>query len=185
MAKKGSGKREKAKRKSQLTQQEYEKLKYSAYQIVVVQGHTQKYAAETLGVSEVTMSSWAKEMNFKANRETRQGNTDTDIENTKQIIRLLSGQRLMLEEEIAVAQKTGDQKQEIELRKQARGISDEISKHNKTLENLNKEDKYTLGVYINVFDDIFTALREYDDELFNSTIQFQQFIIRKRTNELG
>ena len=185
MGKNASGKRSEAKRKSQLTQQEYDKLKYSAYQMIVVQGSTQKYAAEILGVSEVTMSNWARDGKFKEAREARQTSTETDIDNTKKIISLLSKQRYDIELEILNVQKTGDTEAEINLRKQARGISDEISKHNKVLLSLNKEDQYTLGILINVMDDIFTAMREYDDELFAKTIPFQQYYIRKRTNELG
>ena len=168
----------------QLPRQEYDKIRRSAYEMVVVHGLTQK-ATEILGVSEVSMSDWAREGKWREEREARQTCTATDADNTRKIISLLSKKRYDLEVEIGDADKTGDIEQQINLRKQARSISDEISKHNKTLISLDKENKATLGIYIDVMDDIFSALRAYDDDMFTKTIDFQALHIRRKTSELG
>lgn len=172
-------------RKKQLTRQEYEKLKHSFYELVVQQGYTQKDACEMLNISTVTGTKWAKEGDFKTQRQARQQDYRTDVENIRQIIRLTSKRRLEIEEEIIDAQKRGDEEEEIKLRKQTATLGDELAKLTKTLQGIEKDNKYTLGEFINVMDDIFTALREYDLELFNKTIPFQSYYVRKRTNELG
>lgn len=172
-------------RRVQLPRQEYEKLKRSAYELVVIQGKSQKEVAELLGVSEQSMSDWSKEGKWREERQMRQLSHKTDSDNTRQILRLLSAKRLQLEFDIQDAVKVGDEATELELRKQARALSDEIAKHNKTFISLDKENKITLGVYIDVMDDIFNSMRLLDEELFNNTIEFQSIHIRKKTAELG
>ena len=172
-------------RKKQLPKQEYDKLKYSAYELVVIQGYTQKRTAETLGVTEQTISAWAIEEDWRNQREGRQQDYKTDVANVKQIIRLTSKRRLDLELEIHDAQKLGDDKLEKELRKESLQIGDELSKLTKTLAGLEKDNKYTLGEFINVMDDIFTNMRQFDEDLFVKTIPFQTYYVRKRTQELG
>ena len=184
----GKGKKTKPKKgaaKASLTQKDYNKLQHTAYRYVVAQGYSQKDAAKMLGVSEVSMSNWARDGKWKEQREARQQTSEADVQNLKQIIRLLSRRRLDIELQIHDAIKEADADQEIVLRKEARAISDEIAKQNKTLLSLEKDIQYTLGDLINIMDDVFTALREYDEELFDRTIPFQQFYVRKRTVELG
>lgn len=163
----------------------YNKLRQSAYELVVVQDYTQKAAAEILGVSAVTMSQWAAEGAWKEEKKARQSTTSTSTDNLKQIISLLSARRLTIEEQINEAIQSEDSELELELRKQAASLSDEISKHNKTLLTVQKESKVTLGIYIDVMDDIFNELRKSDGELWEKTIDFQSMLIRKKSNELG
>lgn len=177
--------RKKKTRRPQLSKQEYEKLQNSFYELIVIQGYTQKKAAEMLNISEVTASKWAIEGDFKKLREGRQQDYRTDVDNIRQIIRLTSKRRLEIEEEIYDAQKVGDEETEMKLRKQTAVLGDELAKLTKTLQGIEKDQKYTLGEFINVMDDIFSALREYDGDLFNKTIPFQSYYVRKRTNELG
>lgn len=171
--------------RKQLRKEDYEKLRHSFYELVVVQGYTQKRACEMLNISEVTGSRWAIEDNHKAQRQARQQDYRTDVDNIRQIIRLTSKRRLEIEEEIHDAQRTGNEETEMKLRKQTAVLGDELAKLTKTLQGIEKEQKYTLGEFINVMDDIFSALREYDGDLFNKTIPFQSYYVRKRTNELG
>ena len=183
--KKNKSLRNKVVRKPKLPAAEYQKLKFSAYEYVVVQGKTQKETAETLGLTEQTISDWARTEGWKEQREGRQQSYRTDIDNVKQIIRLTSKRRLDLEQEIRDAQKTQDEKTEKDLLKESLQIGDELSKLTKTLQGLQKDSKYTLGELINMMDDMFTDMRQSDPELFEKTINFQQYYIRKKTNELG
>ncbi len=164
---------------------DYAKLKHSFYELVVVQGHSQKEACEILDISTVTGSRWAKEGKFKKLREGRQQDYRTDVDNIRQLIRLKAKRKLTIEEEIINAQTSGDANEEEKLRKESMQIADELSKLTKTMQGIEKDQKYSLGEFINVMDDIFTAMREYDLNLFNKTIPFQGYIVRKKTNELG
>ncbi len=164
---------------------DYNKLKRAAYQLIVVEGKTQRQAAEILGVSEQSMSDWAKDGDWRNMRKARQSAESTTIENIRQIIAIASSKRLQLEDEINEAVKTGDKEKELELRRKANSYSDEISKQNATLKNMDKVNGITLGVYIDVMDDIFNCLREHDEDLFEKTIDFQTLHARRKINELG
>ncbi|MCT4590506.1 MAG: hypothetical protein N4A71_21950 [Carboxylicivirga sp.] len=172
------------KRRKQLSKAVYEKLKRTAYEYVVVQGMSQKETAALLDITEATLSKWAKEENWKDQRKDRQQCISTDADNLKKLLRVMSQQRLELEEQILDAQKIGDTKEEVRLRKEARALSDEMAKQNKTLLSLDKTN-YTLGVFIDVMDEIFNSLRVYDEDLWEKTVHFQSTLIRKKTIEIG
>ncbi len=172
------------KRRKQLSKEVYDKLKRTAYECIVVQGKSQKEVALLLGVTEATVSKWAIDGNFKEERNNRQQCISTDADNIKKLLRVMSQQRLQLEELILDAQKMSDTQEEIRLRKDARALSDEMAKQNKTLLSLDKTN-YTLGTYIDVMDDIFNALRVYDESLWEKTVDFQATLIRKKTIEIG
>lgn len=177
--------RKKMDRKPKLPAEEYQKLKFSAYEYIVVQGKTQKATAEMLGITEQTISEWAREGGWKEQREGRQQSTRTEAENIRQIIRLNSERRLDIENEISNAVKLCDKKLESELRAEANRLSDNTAKWAKTLREMEKNSKYSLGELINMMDDMFTDMRQNDPALFEKTINFQQYYIRKKTNELG
>jgi len=172
-------------RKPQLSKEEYQKLKFTAYEYIVIQGKTQKETAELLGLTEQTISDWARTEGWKQQREGRQQSSRTEVENIKQIIRLNSERRLDIENEIRDAVKTTDKKLEAELRSEANRLSDNSAKWAKTLREMEKDNKYSLGELINMMDDLFTDMRQHDPELFEKTIAFQQYYIRKKTQELG
>ncbi len=171
-------------RRKRLSRQEYDKLKQAAWEMVVVQGRDQKEVANLLNVSEPTLSAWSTEGKWREQREARQQCSTTDADNTKKLLSLMSKQRLELETMIHDAIVGGDAKEEERLRKQASALSDEMSKINKTLLSLDTK-RYTLGVFIDIMDEIFNALRGYDDELWEKTIDFQSTFIRKKTTEIG
>jgi hypothetical protein len=59
-----------------------------------------------------------------------------------------------------------------------------MSKINKTLMTISAKN-YTLGVFIDVMDEIFNALRSYDESLWAKTVDFQGILIRKKTIDIG
>ena len=164
---------------------DYIKLRRTAYEYVVEQGKTQKETAIILGLPEKTMSEWSKEGGWRELRKTRQSAASTARENIQRLVSLLSEKRLKLEYQINEAIDAGDVDLEIRLRKEAGRISNDMSYQNKTLGELNKEKSATLGIHVDVFDDIFTALRAYDEDLFDKTIDFQTLYLRRKSNELG
>ena len=56
---------------------------------------------------------------------------------------------------------------------------------NKALADLNKDKEVTLGIFVDVFDEIFSALRQQEPALFEKTIPFQTAYLRRKSNELG
>jgi flagellar hook-basal body complex protein FliE len=174
----------KARKNRQLTRKEYEKLKRTAFEYVVIQGLDQKETAILLKLSEQTMSAWAREDKWKEQREARMQSSFTEVDNLRKLINSLSRQRLELEDDITDAIKAKDSKLESSLRKQAAGLSDEMSKLNKTLTNMDK-GSYSLGTFIDIMDEVFSELREHDPELWEQTLEFQSIIVRKKTLLIG
>lgn len=172
------------KRRKQLSKATYDKLKRTAYEYIVEKGMSQKETAVLLDITEATLSKWAVEGKWKDLRQNRQQCISTDADNLKKLLRVMSQQRLQLEEQILEAQRTGDTKEEIRLRKDARALSDEMSKQNKTLLSLDKTS-YTLGVFIDIMDEIFNHMRQYDESLWEKTIDFQSAMVKRKTMELG
>jgi transposase len=175
---------------------EYEKLKRAAYEYVVVQDYTQAEAAGMLSVSERTLSDWARAGGWRELRKVRQSAVSTANNNLKNIISLLSEERLRKENEIHEAQAAGDRETELKLRREANLISDDISKINKSLKDNEKSNGITLGLYIDIMDDIFNNLRVAglkircpkcgtEIDLFDETLEFQAMLIQKKTIELG
>lgn len=167
------------------TKAEYAKLKHAAYQYIVEQGLSQRETSLLLGVSETTLSTWSRDGDWRELRRARQAAYSTTADNMKKIIGLLSERKLAVEQSINEAITSGDKEAELELRREASRLSDDISKQNKALSDSGKEHRITLGVYIDVMDDIFSSLREFDEELYMQTIDFQVYLNRKKTNELG
>ncbi len=171
-------------RRAKLSRNDYDKLKRTAYEYVVVQGLDQKEVARMLNLSEPTISKWSTESNWREQREARQQCSSTDADNTKKLLSLMAKQRLNLETLIQEAVIAGDNDEETRLRKQASALSDEMSKVNKALLSLDKKS-YTLGMFIDIMDEVFNSLRVYDEELWEKTIDFQSQIIRRKTTEIG
>ena len=174
-------------RRPQLSKREYDRLRRVAKDYIVNKGKEQKWVAELLNVTEVTISNWSnKDPNgtWKEQREARMQCKSTDAENQRKLVGLLSKRRLSLEERIIDASNTGETEEEERLRKEARGLSDEIRKESKTLETLEKKD-YSLGTFIDIMDEIFNGLRQHDEDLWERTVEFQSTIVRKKANELG
>jgi len=179
-----------------LSKKDYEKSKRAAYECIVVQDYTQSQTAEMLGISEKTISDWARAGGWRELRKARQSAVSTANNNLKNIISLLSEQRLRIEQEIHDAQRADDKDLELKLRKEASVISDDISKINKSLKDNEKSNGITLGLYIDIMDNIFNNMRAADLKircpkcgteinLFDETLEFQAMLIQKKTIELG
>lgn len=140
----------KRKRKKQLSKREYDKLRQTAYELVVVKRLDQKEAANILNVTPATLNKWAndgQEGKWKEIKEARMQCSSTETDNLRKLIQVLSKQRLDIEELISDAIHANDVKVETRLRRQASAISDEMSKQNKVLLNMDNSS-YTLGVLL-------------------------------------
>ncbi|GHV40431.1 hypothetical protein FACS1894179_06950 [Bacteroidia bacterium] len=162
---------------------DYIKLRREAYKIVVEQGKTQKRAAQILGVTEKCMSEWAIEGNWRDLRKMRQSTATSARENIQSIIDLLSEKRLCLEYRINEAIDAGDKDAELRYRKEANTLSADMRWQGKNLEGLDKDTEISLGVYMDVFDAIFSDMRKYNPDLFEQSIDFQTSHLRRKRNE--
>ncbi len=139
-----------------------------------MKGKMQKEIALTVGVQEKTVSGWVNKYNWKSEREARFSSSKKQIRNIKNIISTMAEERLQIHNDLQKA-KANNNKNEVErLQKEAAIIDDGVSKWNKTLENLDKENRISLATRIDVLEDIFKDLQEYDAKLFLKTLDFQE-----------
>ena len=128
--------------------------------------------AEGFGTQK-TIGRWIKKYNWKDLRDQFVNGPKQQIANIKQLIGSLTERRLA--NEVQLEQLPSDDKDTIaDLHRDNIRISDEVSKWNKTLENLDKANKVGLSVYCHVMEEIFHALEKYDPQLFANTLDFQE-----------
>ena len=156
-----------------------------AYDLFVIMCKTQKEIAETLDVTEKTVGEWVRKGNWRAERDARINGTKNQLQNIRNVISDLTENMLELIEQAKLAEARGDKNEATELKKQQLLISQQIANFNKALEKLDKESKFSLSTYIDIMEDIFQELKEYDQELFLKTIDFQKQHIQTMAQKLG
>jgi transposase len=168
-----------------------EKERRTAQILYVEQGKTAKEVSELIGCAEKTIGEWVYKFGWKEERSARQASPAKRSDNIKQIITNLSEDRLRLDRDIRNFEKNGHcEKQNDEttlqsLREEVARIDDAVSKWNKTLENIEKENRVSLATYLHVMDEIFSALRLHDAKLYMATVEFQENHIHKISLNLG
>ena len=161
------------------------KERQTAYEMFVVLFKTQNEIAEFLGVSPKTIGNWVKNGNWKAERDARLNSHKTQSQNIRELISDLTEEAQDLTEQIRLAEARGERKEATDLKKQRLLISQEVASYNKSLEKIDKENRISLSVYIDVQEDIFNALKEYDAQLYFKTIDFQKQHIQNKSQTLS
>ena len=156
-----------------------EKERRTAHILYVDQGKHAKEVAELIGVAEKTIGEWVSKYGWKEERCARQVSPAKRADNIKMIILNLSEDRLRLDREIRASDEDADTSAMATMRDEVSRIDDAVSKWNKTLENIEKENRISLSTYLNVMDQVFMAMRHYDTRLFMSTVEFQEQHIHK------
>jgi hypothetical protein len=156
-----------------------EREKKLAFEYYVNQKKTAKDTALQVGVTEKTIGEWIRKSNWKKIQEARVNSKEEQLDNIREVISILTNDRIAIQKEIDQINETIlplDEKKEsiMELRKQAASVSDEISKWNKTLENIDKENRISISVYLEVMEDIFNNLKENEPSLYTQTLDFQE-----------
>lgn len=146
---------------------------------------TQKEIAEDLGVTEKTVSSWVTKYNWKALRDAKLNNSTTRAENIKKVIAELTESTLDVLDQIKVAENSGDRPEVLRLKKETTRIAQEVGMYQKALEKMEKDFKTSLSTYMEVMEDIFQSLSNYNKELYLQTIDFQRAHIQSIANKLG
>lgn len=158
-----------------------------AKELYINQNKTPEEIAQKTGVTPRTVQRWIKEGNWKKLRDAKANGLPQRIERTQLVVDSMVEERLGILKEIKELQKqkewdspsTKEAQAELDfqiaqLRKQAAAIDDAISKWNKRIENLHKEGKITLSIYIEVMERIFEAMRTSNEPLYMQTLDFQE-----------
>ena len=153
-----------------------EKEKKIAKILYIEQNKDAKEISTLIGVSEVTLSKWVNENNesWKKQRNARMSNPSVRTDNIKQIINDLSEQRITLGHQLKIAERDSDLEECTLTRKSIASIDDAVSKWNKTLTSIDKENQVTLSSYLAVMEMLFEAIKAYDEKLFFNTLDFQE-----------
>jgi transposase len=141
--------------------------------LYVEQGKTAKEISALINVSEVTISKWVNGSAWKTERTARNVSTTSRIANIRDIINSLSETRIEQIRHLKEAEANADAKECDELRNQIAQTDDAVSKWNKTLMTLDKENSISLSTYIQVMQQIFAAMQQFDAKMFLSTVDFQ------------
>lgn len=143
-----------------------------------------KETAIMVGVTQKTMGDWIKKGGWHREREARILSPNQRAENIEVIISDLANQRIDLCKELVETKASGDTKRASEIRHEMAGIDDGVAKWNKTLLSIKKDTRTTLTTYLDVMEDIFNDLRNYDEKLYLQTILFQKQHVEKATDKL-
>lgn len=146
---------------------------------------TQKEIAQIVGIQEKTLTEWIKKFGWKEERDALFNSAKNQIKNLKNLISKLTDQRLELINEIDKADEAGDFEKSIELQAKANRLSSEVANYNKALLSLDKESKISLAVYLEVMNDIFKGIQNYDSKIYMSLIDFQEEWLAQTSLKIG
>lgn len=150
---------------------------------------TQKEIAEDLGVTEKTVGRWVAEGNWRAERDARINSRANQTENLKSLISELTEKALSTHNKIKRLEAQGksinseDKELLMELKKEATRISQEVAMYNKTLAQF-QEQRVPLSTYIEVMEEIFKELQNFDKDLYLKTLSFQKSHLQNIANRL-
>lgn len=150
-----------------------------------LQGKTQKEIARMAKVQEKTIGDWVKKFGWREERDARFNSSKSQTESLKSLIGKLTQKRLDLIRSMDKAEKDDDTEKYDACEAKANRIADEISKYNKTLQNLDKENRISLAVYLDVMESIFKAVQEYDSKLYMNFLDFQDEHLTEVSLKLG
>ena len=158
-----------------------------AKELYINQNKPPEEIAHKTGVTLRIVQRWIKDGNWKKLRDAKANGSPQRIERTQLVVDSMVEERLAILKEIKELQSqkewnsppTKQAQAELDtqikdLRKQAAAIDDAIAKWNKRIENLHKEGKITLSMYMEVMERIFEALRLSNEPLYMQTLDFQE-----------
>jgi transposase len=165
----------------------YKKLRKEAHDLYVNDGLSNKEISERLKVSEKSVSKWINDNEglWKKERRAAVVNSKQQAGNIKEIIRMLAEDKLDILQRIDEAEKEGDKELVMELRKQAASLDNSVNAWGKQMENINKENRITLSVYLEVMDRVFDAMKTNNPHLYYESLDFQEAHIYDVSKLLG
>lgn len=148
-----------------------EREQQQAYYYFVEKQKTAKETAHLIGITEKTMSAWVAKFGWKAEREARALSSVNRAENIQQLIDSLAAERIATQKQLEAET---DPKTAMTLRRTLASIDDGAAKWNKTLENVKKDGRVRLSVYLDVMEQIFNDLRVFNYTVYLETLDFQE-----------
>ncbi len=139
-----------------------------------MRGKSQKEIAQIVNVQEKTLCEWVKKFAWREERDARINGAKSQVENIKKIIGQLTEERVRLIAQMEKAEIDRDTTSFQSLSDRASKIADEVSKYNKALMNLEKENRITLSTYVDVMDQLFEAIKNYDPKIYLKLLDFQE-----------
>lgn len=165
----------------------YRKLKKEAHDLYVRDGMMCKEISERINVSERSVSNWINENDalWKKERQASVISSQKQGDNLKQIINILANQKLELLRMIDEAIAEGESDKVLELRKQAATLDNSVAQWGNQLKEVDKKNRITLAIYIDVMGRIFDAMKAYNAELYFKTLDFQENHLYEAAKMLG
>lgn len=157
----------------------------TAYLLYVEQGYNHKEIAQKLGVNERTVGRWVEKNNWKSARDAYVNAPTKQIGNIKEVISDLTEQTLELQKERRACIANSDKARVKEINMELVGLADQISKWNKSLTVMDKDNRITLNVYMDVMEDVFKCMHASNPDLHFKTLDFQESHVRYITQKLG
>ena len=145
----------------------------------VEQGKTAKEISDLLSVTEATISKWVANGGWKSLRAARIAMPSIRTENIRQIINQLTEDRIQYATDLREAEQEKNAELVMEYHKKIAQIDDAVSKWNKTLQNIDQDNRISLSVYLQVMEMIFDDLKRYDESLYLKLIDFQDVHINE------
>jgi transposase len=144
-------------------------------------GKTCKEISALINVSEPTLSAWRAKEGWDDIRSARMSRVSVRTDNIRQIINGLAEQRIELDEELKGAEVRGNAEEMAKILQKIAGVDDGVSKWNKTLESLTKEDKLSISDQLTIMERIFDTMRQFDEKIYLATIDFQEYYLQQLT----
>lgn len=148
-------------------------------------GKNAKEIAELLGISEKTLGKWKKEDKWEEHRAAKLANSNVRADNIIQIINTQAERRIELDQELRIAESQEDNVRITEIRAEIAAIDDGVSKWNKTLENVTKENRIPISTHIAVIEMLYNHMRTHDEALYMKSIPYQESYINFILNNNG
>lgn len=169
------------------SKEHYRKLKKEAHDLYVRDGMMCKEISERINVSERSVSNWINENDalWKKERQASVISSQKQGDNLKQIINILADQKLELLRMIDEAIAEGESDKVLELRKQAATLDNSVAQWGNQLKEVDKKNRITLAIYIDVMSRIFDAMKVYDADLYFKTLDFQENHLYEAAKTLG
>lgn len=145
----------------------------------------QKEIARIVDVQEKTIGDWIKKYAWKKERDARFNSGKSQIAQIKKLIGKLTDQRILLTQKVDDAILKDDFVKVEELQQSANRIADEVSKYNKTLISLDKENRISLSVYLDVMESVFKGIQTHNPKIYMSLLDFQDEHVVEISEKLG
>jgi len=143
-------------------------------------GYTAKEIAERLQLSEKTVSRWVHDGQWRELRTSKQSKIEKRELNIIEIISDMAEERIRLQEQIMSEQKKTNPESVliIDLRKKTAQIDDAISKWNKTLTTIKKDNEINQLTFMKVMEIIFSHFDKRHPELMKISTEFQDYLLQ-------